>query len=117
MTSDGTHIVEPDGICWKNLIREAAILGLSINEVFEMDLWQLFYYMEGYEQRKIETLQMYLNLAQYTNMCFGGKRSDVRGEFDRLDSLKYQIYTKEEDTIESDEQKIQNIKDDFKLFD
>lgn len=82
-----------------------------------MDLWQLFYYIEGYEQRKIETLQMYLNLAQYNNMCFGGKRSDVRNEMARLDSLRYKIYTQEEQTKESDEQKIKNIKEEFKLFD
>ena len=85
-----------------------------------MDLWQFFCYLDGYELQQIEKLQGYLYLAQQvgirTGQYFSGKKApDASIEFDRLSSCSNKVYM--EHYEEKAEEKIDNLKEQLKLFD
>jgi len=87
-----------------------------------MDLWQLFCYIDGNEQRKIERLKDYNYLAvqigKQTGQYFSGKKApDVRVELDRLDNCILKIYdnNSSEEKV-SDEQQIKTLKKQLKYF-
>lgn len=86
-----------------------------------MDLWQLFYYIEGNEQRKIERLKDYNYLAvqigRQTGQYFSGKKApDVRIEIDRLDNCILKIYDETEVEKVSDEEQIKTLKKQLRYF-
>lgn len=86
-----------------------------------MDLWQLFYYIEGNEQRKIERLKDYNYLAvqigRQTGQYFSGKKApDVRIEIDRLDNCILKIYDETEVGKVSDEEQIKTLKKQLRYF-
>lgn len=59
-----------NGFNWKIIIRQTAILGLSVNDMFEMDLWQFVCYIEGYEakckKQELSNLELALDIAIYS---------------------------------------------------
>ena len=86
-----------------------------------MDLWQLFYYIEGNEQRKVERLKDYNYLAvqigRQTGQYFSGKKApDVRLEIDRLDNCILKIYDANDVERPSDEQQIDTLKKQLRYF-
>ena len=86
-----------------------------------MDLWQLFCYIEGNEQKKIERLKDYNYLAvligRQTGQYFSGKKApDVRIEIDRLDNCILKVYDANDVEEVSDEEQIKNLKKQLKYF-
>ena len=86
-----------------------------------MDLWQLFCYIEGNEQKKIERLKDYNYLAvqvgRQTGQYFSGKKApDVRVEIDRLDNCILKVYDANDIERPSDEEQIKNLKKQLRYF-
>lgn len=72
-------MVDKHGFVWSNIFKEAAILGLSMTEVFEMDLWQFLCYIDGYNERieeeRIRNVELSVLIGRYVGQYFSGKRA------------------------------------------
>lgn len=78
------------GFNWKIIIRQTAILGLSVNDMFEMDLWQFVCYIEGYEARQkrqeLSNFDLALDIAIYSAGSAYSKRKvpDANKQYDDI---------------------------------
>lgn len=95
-------------------------MGLSLNEAFEMDLWQFVCYMEGYNSKLARTEMSNIALAvrtgNYTGQYFTGKRtSDPKKELQELEDVA--SFNRYKDTKKiSDEEKLERLKKTMKYF-
>ena len=88
-----------------------------MTEVFEMDLWQFFCYIEGYNERivqmQIRNVELAVLTGQYTGQYFTGKRATDPNKIinEIINSLS------DNSKVEEDaEQKIKELKKQLKYF-
>jgi hypothetical protein len=114
-----------NGFNWKLIIKQTAILGISLNEVFEMDLWQFVCYMKGFDAKQrmesIANLALAVRIALYSSGSAFSKRRppDAKAEKKELDNEIMEILSDREREITqklSDEEQIELLKKQMKYF-
>lgn len=114
-----------NGFNWKLIIKQTAIFGLSLNEVFEMDLWQFVCYMEGFEAKRkmqdISDLVLACKIAIYSaGNAFSKRRPpDAKAELKEIDNNIISILSGKEKEVENkltDEEQIALLKKQMKYF-
>ena len=95
-------------------------MGLSLNEAFEMDLWQFVCYMEGYNSKlarqEISNVVLAVRTGNYTGQYFTGKRAqDPKKDIHELEEIA--SFSRYKDTKKiSDEEKLERLKKTMKYF-
>lgn len=95
-------------------------MGLSLNEAFEMDLWQFVCYMEGYNSKlarqEISNVALAVRTGNYTGQYFTGKRaSDPNKTIKQLEEAA--SFDRYKDTKQvSDEEKLKRLKNQMRYF-
>lgn len=86
-----------------------------MTEVFEMDLWQLSCYMEGYNERvirdKVSMVELAVLTGQYTGQYFSGKKApDPNNLINKIRN------SNESSSDDEAEKKIAELKKQLKYF-
>ena len=89
-------------------------MGLSINDMFEMDLWQFVCYMDGYEakcrKQDLSYLMLALNISAYSagNAFSKQKKPDAQKQYNDIsEDINGILLGKQEDKV-AEEKKAQD---------
>lgn len=98
-------------------------MGISLKDLFDMDLWQFVCYMEGYRKRQIyDQINSVVNavrIGQQVGQYWTGKRApDAQNTINKLyaELDKNNLSTVEDDDKVAEE-KISQLKNNLKMFD
>ena len=97
-------------------------MGISLKDLFDMDLWQFVCYMEGYRRRQIydqiNNVVSAVRIGQYVGQYWTGKRApDANNIINKLYAeINSSIVTVEDDNKVAEE-KIDQLKNNLKMFD
>ena len=102
---------------------QAAIIGISLKDLFDMELWQFICYLEGFRRRQIyDQINSVISSArtgQYVGQYWTGKRAPDANNI--INKLYAEIENKNLSTVEDDdkvaEDKINQLKNNLKMFD
>lgn len=114
-------IDEDGGFVWENILTQAAIIGISYSDLFDMEYWQFVCYMEGYRRRQIQNdINSIINavrIGRYVGKyTLGNKAPDAEKLISILEDEMNNTKNKEEDE-ETDEEKIDKLKQNLARFD
>lgn len=100
---------------------QAAIIGISLKDLFDMELWQFICYLEGFRRRQIyDQINSVVNsvrTGQYVGQYWTGKRAPDANNI--INKLYAEVENKNLATVEDGkaEDKINQLKENLKMFD
>ena len=115
-------IDEDGGFVWENILTQAAIIGISYRDLFDMEYWQFVCYMEGYRRRQIQNdINSIINavrIGKYVGKyTLNNKAPDAEKLISMLEDEMNNKITKTNEDEESDEEKIDRLKQNLARFD
>lgn len=98
-------------------------MGISFKDLFDMELWQFVCYMEGFRRKQIleqiNSVVSAVRTGQYVGQYWTGKRApDASNIINKLYAeIENKDFTSKEDDDKVAEEKIDQLKNNLKMFD
>lgn len=98
-------------------------MGISLKDLFDMELWQFVCYMEGFRRKQvyeqINSVISAVRTGQYVGQYWTGKRApDANNIINKLYAeIENKNFTSKEDDDKVAGEKIDQLKENLKMFD